>query len=215
MNKKINLTLVIALIALLILLSLSQKALYNKRAQIGLVTTSLPLKAGQNAWKFLGSLRTVAAAYLWLKVDRIHHEYYGDLAREQELIPYYRIITWLDPKWVDAYYVGSYMLYMFKQPQESIKFAEEGVKFNPKSAKLNFNLGQLLILTRQYSKAFPYLQKALILAKDKREKLAIYQLMYVSLKNSGKQSEAEKILKSLEKLKKEIEKETKKEVKSY
>lgn len=210
MVEKFNLSLVFILVALLIFLSFFQGFLYKNRAQIGLVSTSLPLKAGQNIWKFLGSLRTVAAAYLWLKVDEIHHEYYGDLAREQELMPYYRLITWLDPKWIDAYYVGSYMLYIYKQPEESIKFAEEGVKLNPKSAKLNFNLGQLYILTRDYQKALPYLEKALTLTQDKREKFVTYQLLYLALKNSGKESEARGVLKIIEKLKAELEKEAKK-----
>ncbi len=210
MAEKINLSLVFVLIALLIFLSFFQGVLYENRVQIGLVNTSLPLKAGQNAWKFLGSLRTIAAAYLWLKVDRIHHEYYGDLSQEQELIPYYRIITWLDPRWVDAYYVGSYMLYMYKKPEESLKFAEEGVRFNPNSAKLNFNIGQLYVLTKQHQKALPYLKKTLTLAQDKREKFAIYQLLYVVFKNTGKQSEARETLKILEKLKAELEKEAKK-----
>lgn len=210
MAEELKLSLVFSLIALLIFLSFFQGVVYNKRVQIGLVSTSLPLKAGQNAWKFLGSLRTITAAYLWLKVDHIHHEYYGDLSREQELVPYYRIITWLDPKWVDAYYVGSYLLYMYKQPEESIKFAEEGVKFNPDSARLNFNLGQLYVLTKQYQKSLPYLNKALSLARDKRDKFATYQLLYVAYKNTGRQLEAKKTLKTIEKLKRELEKEAEK-----
>lgn len=212
MTEKLNLGLVVpALLILLIALSLLEGVLYSERIKAGLVSTALPLKAGQNAWKFLGSLRSIAAAYLWLKVDRIHHEYYGDLSREQELMPYYRIITWLDHRWVDAYFVGSYMLYMYNQPEESLKFAEEGVRLNPNSAKLNFNLGQLYVLYKKYPESLPYLNKALRLSRDKREKFFIYQLLYLAYKNLGENLKAREALKKADILKKEIQKSSKKQ----
>ncbi len=207
MEQRLNFSLIFFLFFLLIALTVLEGAIYQERVKAGLVSTALPLKAGQNAWKFLGSLRTVAAAYLWLRVDRIHHEYYGDLTREQELVPYYRIITWLDPRWVDAYYVGSYLLYLYKQPEESLKFAEEGVKLNPNSAKLNFNLGQLYVLTKNYSSSLPYLNKTLSLTRDKREKFLVYQLLYVAYKNLGEKDKAQEVLKNINLLKEEFQKE--------
>jgi tetratricopeptide (TPR) repeat protein len=207
MEQRLNFSLIFFLFFLLIALTVLEGAIYQERVKAGLVSTALPLKAGQNTWKFLGSLRTVAAAYLWLRVDRIHHEYYGDLTREQELVPYYRIITWLDPRWVDAYYVGSYLLYLYKQPEESLKFAEEGVRLNPNSAKLNFNLGQLYVLTKNYSQSLPYLNKALSLTRDKREKFLVYQLLYVAYKNLGEKDKARKVLKNINLLKEEFQKE--------
>jgi|Deesub1362A_J573_1020465.scaffolds.fasta_scaffold07168_3 tetratricopeptide (TPR) repeat protein len=180
-------------IIILILLSIPlQLKIDSQREKLGLSLIPIPERVASSLWRFLGGMRSSLAALLWLKIDEIHHEYYGDLYREQELMPLYRFVTWLDPKWEDAYFVGSYLLYLYKKPKESLSFAEEGVKMNPHSAKLRYNLGEILFLLGKYKEAELHLKKAVLYSKDLNLKASSLALLVQAYRKLGKYEEAEK-----------------------
>lgn len=112
-----------------------------------LAATELPQAVGSTGAVFaraLGGVRSAAAAYLWIKLDDAHHQFYsGDMRKEQPLMPLFRIATWLDPRLERAYYVGSYMLWLNGKSSGAIEFAREGLRNNPDSVILTLNLGQL------------------------------------------------------------------------
>ncbi len=169
----------------------------------GISSKKMPEQIGQVFWSYLGGAKSIVIAYLWLKIDRIHHEYYGDLGKERELIPLYRLVTWIDPHFVDAYYVGSYMLQLFQRPKEALEFAEEGVAFNPKSSKLLLNLGQLYFIQKNYSTSIKYLEKAKALSKDEAEKFIILSTLKIAYLKEGQFEKAERVMKIIKKMEKE------------
>lgn len=174
------------------------------RNSLGL-QTSAAQSTISTTFKFLGGVRTAAAAYLWIKADRLHDDYYKeDFNKEQELVPLYRLATWLDPHLVDAYYVGSWLLYRYKQPEEGWKFAQEGLRLNPDSWKMELNLGQLAMLYKKnYREAVIHMKKATELAKEDEEKLATLLGYQAALNQSGLTKEAEAVGREVERVKQE------------
>lgn len=142
----------------------------------------------------LGGVKTAIAAYLWIRIDHIHDEYYGDLREESELMPLYRIITWLDHRFEDAYYVGSYMLYQQNHPEEGWRFALEGLRLNPKSAYMEFNVGQLaLVFRKDYKGAVRHLERSVALSgNDYRTKFSALSNLRTAYLKAGKPAKAEK-----------------------
>lgn len=142
-----------------------QSGIEKGRADLG--PSSERIAGATAAYGLLGGARTVVAAYIWLKTDRISEEYYGALSKEAEVLPLYRVVTWLDPRFEDAYYIGSYMLFLVNRPKEGWDFALEGLKFNPESAKMELNVGQLALVKRHdYKSAIHHLERAQRLAGD-------------------------------------------------
>jgi predicted Zn-dependent protease len=166
---------------------LSQKNYLDPQITIG------PYQSAKTALKLLGGLRSTAAAFLWIKIDRIHHKFYGELYEEKELIPLYRMTTWLDSHFVYAYYVGSFLLYLNNRGEEAIDFAEEGIRTNPNSGLLNFSLGQLyLIIENNPEKSERFLQKALKTIEtdaDRYNILATLLVVYEKLGDEEKYTE--------------------------
>jgi tetratricopeptide (TPR) repeat protein len=181
-----------------------QSSIDNERKSAGLsYTSNSGLKSGSSTmFELLGGLRTATAAFLWIKVDRIHDNYYGTLKKESELIPLYRMITWLNPHIDEAYYVGSYMLYQFKQTDEAWRFNSEGIKQNPQSGKLELNAGQFILAKLEYGKltnkdyedAIRHFRKALSLGNmEDDEFILAYKGLSISYSHIGLSKEASQI----------------------
>ncbi len=91
---------------------------------------------------FFGQVRGLLANFLWLRVDEYQHRRRivgGDLLRadDEALMPLVRLITWLDPHYVDAYALGGqWLAFHFTRPRESMEFYEEGIQNNPRSFTL-------------------------------------------------------------------------------
>lgn len=96
----------------------------------------------------LGELRTFLAQQIWFDIDLYHHEMESQgvpWTAERDIMSMYRMVTLLDPRFVEAYDVGSYQLVEnFHKPEEGLAFLEEGLAHNPDSAKLHFNKAFLL-----------------------------------------------------------------------
>lgn len=119
----------------------------------------------------LGELRYTAAALLWMKVDYYHHEYEFQgkkLTQNEPIMPLIRLITLLDPHFVQAYDFGAFHLAVdLKRPEQGMKFLAEGVANNPNSFDLNWEYGFLLSYSKKYEQALPYLFKARELREQK------------------------------------------------
>ncbi|MHB0976863.1 MAG: hypothetical protein ACYC1U_06685 [Candidatus Aquicultorales bacterium] len=189
MKRTIGVSLVLVLLASSIGM---QVAIDGERSSLGIGSNGARTSA-ETAVRFLGGVRGAAAAYLWLKVDRLHEDFYGeDLSKEQELAPLYRIITWLDPSFADAYYVGSYLLFKFGRPREGWAFALEGVVRNPESSSLERNAGELALHYRKLPKvAIPHLKKAFTLAETDEDRLLALQSLRGAYRQAGMLAEAE------------------------
>ncbi|MFA4015938.1 MAG: hypothetical protein RUDDFDWM_001039 [Candidatus Fervidibacterota bacterium] len=96
----------------------------------------------------LGGFRGVAAKMLWLKSDEYWHS-----GRWYSMLPIMRTITWLDPNFIQAWDIaGWHVAYNLRaeakteeQQDEYVRkgceILEEGIRWNPKSWQLLFQLG--------------------------------------------------------------------------
>jgi len=86
----------------------------------------------------------------------------------QELIPWYRVQTIINPLDINAYVTCAFFLGDFsKKPRKALAFLEDGIRKNPKSPVLHQAAGQLHFEKwKAYDEAIPYLQKATSLAKE-------------------------------------------------
>lgn len=190
---------------LVVLIAFVQVRIDEDRRAAGLTVSGL--KSGSfTALELLGGLKTASAAFLWIKIDRIHDTYYGNFSKEAELIPMYRLVTWLNPHLDEAYYVGSYLLYKFGKPGEGWKFNQEGLKMNPRSGKLELNAAQFILFERgnrkltirDYEAAIEHLKRALIFGGIENDEILIaYQDLKLAYDNLGLKDEASAVEKEL------------------
>jgi len=119
----------------------------------------------------LGEMRYTIAAFVWLKADYYHHD--GEASgmswtEDKSLMPLIRLVTYLDPHFVQAYDFGGYHLAMnLKKPKEGIDLLQEGLRNNPDSLDLNWEMGYILSEQKRYSEAIPYLERSLSLGGQK------------------------------------------------
>lgn len=128
-----------------------------------------------------GQFRVVFANLLWIKVDKYHHEYiehHGDWTQNSDLLPLLRMITWLDPHFVQAYQVAGFMLSgRLKRYEHARAILEEGIRNNPRAYELHEEMGMAILRAeRDYRKAYPYLANALSLVTDEFHKQRLHRL---------------------------------------
>jgi tetratricopeptide (TPR) repeat protein len=63
-------------------------------------------------------------------------------AEAREILPWIRLAAELDPQRVETYTVGAYWLRKMEKPQEALQFLREGLRLNPGSAEILFELGK-------------------------------------------------------------------------
>jgi hypothetical protein len=122
---------------------------------------------------FVGQVRGLLADFLWLRVDEYQHRRRivgGDLLRsdDEALMPLVRLITWLNPHFVDAYALGGqWLAFHFDRPRESMAFYEEGIRNNPRSFDLlNGAAWVYWRFQKDYAKAAERAQDAANVAED-------------------------------------------------
>lgn len=91
---------------------------------------------------FAGQVRGLLADFLWLRVDEYDHRRRitdGDINRadDEAMLPLVRIITWLNPHFIDAYALGGqWLAFHFDRPLDAVAFYDEGIRNNPRDASL-------------------------------------------------------------------------------
>ncbi len=95
-----------------------------------------------------GGFKGLAADILWIKMDEYWHK--GEWTR---MLPIVRMITWLQPNFLEAWEIGAwhlaYNFYAYTDDEnlkkqflsEGIRFLQEGIAKNKKRFDLYFNLG--------------------------------------------------------------------------
>ncbi len=134
------------------------------RYAAGMFSERHSLNSSSALLDILGEVRYTAAAMLWMKTDYYHHEYEFSgkpLSQNEAIMPLIRLITLLDPHFVQAYDFGAYHLAVdLKRHKESMQFLEEGLANNPNSFDLNWEYGFLKYRDEDYKTALKYLLKA-------------------------------------------------------
>jgi tetratricopeptide (TPR) repeat protein len=145
-----------------------QYSLNSSSASSSGIDQSSPYDTARSVLNLLGGMRQSLAANLWSKTDSIHHGYlHENVFREQALFPYFWLITRLDPHYTMAYYYASWMLARFGRVNDGYKLALEGLRYNPDSSALQFNLASIyFFFKKDPQKARYHLLKAMELKTD-------------------------------------------------
>ncbi len=103
---------------------------------------------GRAGFAYLGGLRRFAAAVLWNRIEPVFHEYYSGVALDEQtyMMPTLHAVIRLDPQFVQAYYVASYIVFRKEGRSEGIAIARQGLAANPESGLMHANLLQLLLI---------------------------------------------------------------------
>lgn len=112
--------------------------------------------SAESLTRFLGGIRQYLAYVYFIKADKLHHTY-GD---DRELVAYYLLVSYLDPHYVDAYYVVSGLIYDAGRHQEALDFALRGVAANPDSADLYAALADIYMMEGRKEDAREAFEKA-------------------------------------------------------
>ncbi len=90
----------------------------------------------------------------------------------QELIPWYRVQTIINPLDVNAYVTCAFFLADFaRRPDEALAFLDEGINNNPNNFEMQEAIGQLYFEKwKDCDKAIPCLEKAIALGKEIRNR---------------------------------------------
>ncbi|MDD3626985.1 MAG: hypothetical protein PHV06_06660 [bacterium] len=136
----------------------------------------------------LGSVRNIISDFLWIRVDLYHHswEWGGNYWTENEnLIILYRFITYLNPHHEQAYVQGGYHLIAnLNKKQEGLEFLEEGLKNNPNSFEIRFELAfEYFLNFNNPDLAIKYSKEALLLTNDPQALLNLYKILAHSYYN--------------------------------
>jgi hypothetical protein len=102
---------------------------------------------GQTGFAYLGGLRTLVAALLWDRLDPQFHEYYGGSLQDSTyMMPTLRLVTWLDPQFIQAYYIAQWVVARRGDVPEALALTREGLAANPRSGLLRASYAQMLFL---------------------------------------------------------------------
>ncbi len=122
---------------------------------------------------FVGQMRGVAADILWLRVNEYVHQRRimgGDLVRadDEAMMPFVRLITWLNPHFVEAYSLGGqWLAFHFDHPREAAALYEEGIRNNPRDPGLREGAAWVYWkLDKNYAKAVQRASEAAGVAGD-------------------------------------------------
>jgi len=156
-------------VGMLVVAILANEGLRSQRrrlepARSGAGRTGLPVLPGDEGSGSISraiaqvsyEFRRIAADVLWFKLDAYVHEgpstldgqgravsgYFNNL----DIVPLYRLITWLDPHFIDAYRLaGTHILNTLDRPDDAERMWEEGVANNRDNPRLRELHGELAV----------------------------------------------------------------------
>jgi tetratricopeptide (TPR) repeat protein len=154
--------------------------LSNLRSRFVSVNLDRPM-AMQIFSEMIGEVRTVLASYILITADMYHHERGDkiDWRRDPATLPLHRLVTALDPHIEQSYDFGAYQLAVnMKKTREAIGFLQEGLRYNPKSYQLNFTMGDIYYIKKDFGVAEKYYLRAYKLTDTLIEKANVIRRMY-------------------------------------
>jgi hypothetical protein len=157
-------------------------------------TTSAAL--GSTGFAYLSGLRTFVAAVLWNQTEPEFHQYYGGVILEKQLylMPTLRVVTWLDPQFVQAYYVAQWIVARNGKVADALQLTREGIKANPHSGLLLTSYAQLLFLYSDIDTAHKAALRALqpdVKWADALEEWQNYEVLAAVFKKAGDTANAD------------------------
>ncbi len=147
--------------------------------------------------EMIGEIRTILASYIFIRADMYHHERSEKINWKEDAVtlPLHRIVTALDPKFVQAYDFGAYQLAVnLKKPREAIKFLREGLHYNPDSFELHFTMGNIYYNRKDFKTAIKWHKMALKLAKNKVDAFNCLRRLYWEYRKIGDYQDAKKYI---------------------
>jgi tetratricopeptide (TPR) repeat protein len=147
----------------------------------------------------LGNIRYNLAAYFWIRTEYfIHYSGFITINNLPEIVYYAKLITILNPNFVEAYDFGAYQLAFFLNlPKEGLDFIKEGIKNNPNEYKLYFTAGMIYSQKiKNYNESYKWFSKSLELIKknklniDRQELFELYKFLAYSAYELNKYTEA-------------------------
>lgn len=191
--KKAGITLVVALLLLAAMLQWGVDR--TPAGSAGGGGDGFPSAAG--VLDSLGGIRQYVAYVFYIKTDKLHHTYYGSIKGEDELIPYFVLITLLDSHYTDAYYVGAGLMQGQGRNDEAIEFTLRGIEANPDSADLYSSLADLYLPEKRYEEARDAFANAFQREPDTVSRLMIMRGLVASYRAMGEGEKARRALMDL------------------
>ena len=152
------------LLALLVMLLLAAGLLQwqlDRTSAVAVREDTRNFPAASSLLDLFGGARQYLAFTFYIKSDKLHHTYYGGFSQEAELVPYFKLVTLLDPHYVSAYYVGAGIMEALGKREEAIEFTLQGIRTNPESADLYYSLGDFCLQEKRYEEAREAFEEAL------------------------------------------------------
>ena len=142
-RTSVRLAFIAGLVVLLLLAQAAALALTptGQSAQTGRVL-------GRAGFAYLSGIRTFAAAVLWNRLEPQFHLYYEQkgLSQQTQMLPVIRLVQTLDPQFVQAYYVASWVVSRHGDLAEGFRISREGIANNPRSGLLRASYIQNMLL---------------------------------------------------------------------
>jgi len=194
----------VSFIFLFLILFILDHQISHQRNYLGLTKSSFydtPKKLLGTAFR---EIRVTIADILWIKVDTYFHagltkeehelihpghpEHLEGLEQQHqnqenaEFLPLIRLVTELDPNFIDAYRSGAWWLWKrLNETQPAIDFLKEGIENNPDRFELHYDLAWLYFFKLEnYSMAKQELIKTSQMNMDGRDKASVLELLAFS-----------------------------------
>ena len=103
---------------------------------------------GRAGFAYLSGIRTFAAAVLWNRLEPQFHLYYEgqNLSQQTQMMPVIRLVQTLDPQFVQAYYIASWVVSRHGDSEAGMRISREGIANNPRSGLLRASYIQNMLL---------------------------------------------------------------------
>lgn len=152
-------------VLLVVVLGVSQLTAWHVQEGAAISTGAA---VGRTTYAYLGGLRKFAAAVLWNRIEPLFHAYYSEvpLSEQTYVLPSLYAVTALDPQFVQAYYVASWVVARGADLDDGVELAREGVRRNPDAGLLQTNLTQLLMLRGDPADTDEMERRARLIASD-------------------------------------------------
>ena len=188
--------------ALFVVLLITSGALDNALTSTGvaegyMITSSGGVPSLDAVAHASGEFRIVAANLLWIKVvDHYHHQFIakgGAWNHNTSLMPYLRMIVWLDPHFIEAYEVGGSILAATHRYKECDEYLDSGTRNNVDNWQLYYDRAMLRAwYEKEPGAALPFAQHALQCATDPFVQQRVRRLCHTLQLDCDKQKASQK-----------------------